>query len=70
MTVDCYLRDLRDEQYRDGILEHDQTSALSKDETSPTADNLNESAKNTSVSSLDVAVRNKLFAEKVSRYTQ
>ncbi len=67
-VVDCYLRDLRDEQYRDGILDHDQNYAVSKGETSPTADNTNETVKDIGVSSPDVVVRNKLFAEKVSRY--
>jgi len=67
-VVDCYLRDLRDEQYRDGILAQNQNSRTSKDSMSNTTHIISNSERSTDVSLLDVVARNKLFAEKVSQY--
>jgi len=66
-VVDCYLRDLRDEQYRDGISKDDQVSAIPTNKELTAAKTVQKLGFN-NVSSPDVVTRNKLFADKVSQY--
>lgn len=67
-VVDCYLRDLRNEQYRDGILKHDHDSTLSEKVVSDPTCSISEPEDSKKNTSLDIAERNKQFAKKVSSY--